>query len=63
MDRIKIFFLAENEIEDVFLKYADYIKNETLTRSFHKVEEVQKDMIEWDINGRKVHLTVEKVKK
>ncbi len=62
MDRIKIFFLAENEIEDVFLKYADYIKNETLTDSFHKVKEVQKDMIEWDINGRKVHLTVEKVK-
>ena len=63
MDRIKIFFLAENEIENVFLKYADYIKNETLTDSFHAVNEVQKDMIEWDINGRKVHLTVEKVKK
>ena len=63
MDRIKIFFQAENEIENVFLKYTDYIKNETLSDSFHKVKEVQKDMIEWDINGRKVHLTVEKVKK
>ena len=63
MDRIKIFFLAENEIENVFLKYAEYIRNETLTDSFHAVKEVQKDMIEWDINGRKVHLTVEKVKK
>jgi isoleucyl-tRNA synthetase len=62
MDRIKIFFLAENEIENVFLKYAEYIKNETLTDSFHAVNEVQKDMIEWDINGRNVHLTVEKVK-
>ncbi len=63
MDRIKIFFLAENEIENVFLKFADYIKNETLTDSFQAVNEVQEDMIEWDINGRKMHLTVEKVKK
>ncbi len=63
MDRIKIFFQAENEIENVFLKHADYIKNETLTDSFYAVKEIQKDMIEWDINGRTVHLTVEKVKK
>jgi isoleucyl-tRNA synthetase len=62
MDRIKIFFLAENEIGNVFQKYAEYIKNETLTDSFYRVNEVQKDMIEWDINGRKMHLTVEKLK-
>ena len=62
MDRIKIFFVGNNEITSVFNKYKDYIYAETLANSHHRVKESHEDMIKWDINEREVYLTVEKRK-
>jgi len=60
MDRIKIFFVGNDEISSVFDKYKEYIYSETLANSHHRVKESHEDMIKWDINERKVFLTVEK---
>jgi isoleucyl-tRNA synthetase len=60
MDKIKVFFSADEEIQDVFTQYADYIKTETLTDSIHYVRNPEKDMLERDINGKTVFLAVAK---
>jgi len=60
MDRIKIFYVGNEKIQNVFLKYADYIKAETLSDSFHICQNEQESMIKWDINGNEVFMTVEK---
>ncbi|MDP8269305.1 MAG: isoleucine--tRNA ligase [Candidatus Tenebribacter davisii] len=60
MDRIKIFYVGNEKIQNVFLKYADYIKAETLSDSFHPCPNEQESMIKWDINGNEVFMTVEK---
>jgi isoleucyl-tRNA synthetase len=58
MDRIHIFYHADKQIQDVFGKFADYIKKETLADSITKVDEIRDDMEEWDINGISVRLGV-----
>jgi len=60
MDRIKVYYHADEEIQEVFAKHAEYIKSETLTNDIFAVKDAEKDMVEWDINGRTVQLTVEK---
>lgn len=60
MDRINIFFVASEMIQNVFNKHSEYIKDETLTDSFYCCKKEQDDMIKWDINGNDVYLTVEK---
>ncbi len=60
MDRIKIFYVGSDKIQNVFTKYADYIKAETLSDSFNCCKGEQEDMIKWDINGSEVFMTVEK---
>ena len=60
MDRIKVFFVGNDEIKKVFEKQADYILKETLTDSFHEIEIPKKDMTKWDINGKEVYLSIEK---
>ncbi len=60
MDRIKVFYQADEEIQAVIAKHGEYIKSETLTNDIFAVKVVEKDMVEWDINGRVVQLTVEK---
>ncbi len=60
MDRIKVFYSSDAEISAVFEEFADYIKAETLTDSFHFVKIPEKDMMEWDINGKTVHISVAK---
>jgi isoleucyl-tRNA synthetase len=61
MDRIKIFYVGNDKIQSVFIKYADYIKAETLSDYFHCCKGEQEDMIKWDINGNEVFMTVEKM--
>ncbi|MCF7858724.1 MAG: isoleucine--tRNA ligase [Candidatus Cloacimonetes bacterium] len=63
MDRIKIFYTGNEKIRGVFDKYADYIKSETLSDSFHYCSSAKEDMIKWDINKNEVFMTVEKSKK
>ncbi len=60
MDRIKVFFVGNDEIKKIFEKKADYILKETLTDSFHEIEIPEKDMTKWDINGKEVYLSIEK---
>ena len=61
MDRIKIFFVGNDEIFSVFEKFKDYVYAETLAENHFRVKEAHDDMIKWDINEREVFLTVEKV--
>ncbi len=62
MDKIKIFYYSpEPEMEKVFEKFQDYIKSETLAEGIYKIGEKEKDMQEWDINGKVVYLAVEKI--
>ena len=60
MDRIKIFYVGSDKIQNVFSKFSEYIKTETLSDSFHCCKGEQEDMIIRDINGNEVHMTVEK---
>ena len=61
MDRIKIFYNAGEEIKNMIIKYNDYIKNETLTENIYETDTPKKDMEKWDINGREVYFTIEKI--
>jgi len=58
MDKIKIFYSAEAEIKQVFEDFADYIKSETLAEVIYFVKIPEKDMTEWDINGKVVHISI-----
>jgi len=60
MDRIKILYNGDQEIQKVFEKYADYIQSETLANSIFLIETHEKDMTNWDINGKQVFLTISK---
>ncbi|MDO9576786.1 MAG: isoleucine--tRNA ligase [Candidatus Cloacimonadales bacterium] len=61
MDRILVFYCADDEINNAFIKHAEYIKNETLTDSFNRVTECHEDGTNWDVNGKEVWLSVRKV--
>jgi len=61
MDNIKVFYYGDDEIESVFNKFEEYIKNETLTNKIYREESLKNDMKEWDINGKVVHLTIAKL--
>ena len=60
MDRIKIFYHADDEIVSVMEKFAEYIQAETLTNSISYIKTKETDMHSWDINGKEVFLTIEK---
>jgi isoleucyl-tRNA synthetase len=60
MDRIKVFYVADDEIEAVFDAYKEYICNETLTNEIFRIEHPKADMKEWDVNGKPVHFSIEK---
>jgi len=62
MDRIDIFYFGVEEIDNVFEKYADYIKAETLANGVYSLEKKQSDMTKWDINGREIFIKLEKEK-
>ncbi len=61
MDNIKIFYYSpDEEIDEVFDKFKDYISSETLAKGIYRIDEKEKDMQEWDINGKIVYLNIEK---
>ncbi len=62
MDRISVFFISDDEINDVCTGYADFIKTETLADGIFREELHHKDMKQWDINGKEVFLSITKVK-
>ena len=57
-DRINIYFSGSNKINDIFVKFADEIKTQTLA---DEIQNQENDGKEWDINGEKVIISVEKV--
>jgi len=61
MDRINIFYNGDEEIDEVFKSYADYIKDETLTNDIYKEEITHPDMKIWDVNGKEVKISLAKV--
>ncbi len=62
MDRVKVFYTGNKKIQKIFSNFVDYIKEETLSETFHCCDDSHEDMIKWDINGNEVYITVEKVK-
>ncbi|PID29290.1 MAG: isoleucine--tRNA ligase [Candidatus Cloacimonadota bacterium] len=63
MDRIKIFYCGDDEIENVFNDHKEYICSETLTDYIFRTEHPESDMKEWDVNGKKVHISIAKTGK
>ncbi|MDD3049851.1 MAG: isoleucine--tRNA ligase [Candidatus Cloacimonetes bacterium] len=61
MDRIRIFYFGDDEITTVFTNFADYIKDETLSNEFIRVEATHPDMKSWDVNGKEVFISISKV--
>ena len=57
-DRINIHFSGSNKINDIFVKFTDEIKTQTLA---DEIQNQDNDGKEWDINGEKVIISVEKV--
>ena len=57
-DRINIYFSGRKKINDIFVKFADEIKTQTLA---DEIQNQENDGKEWDINGEKVIISVEKV--
>ncbi|MCK4957142.1 MAG: isoleucine--tRNA ligase [Candidatus Cloacimonetes bacterium] len=62
MDKIHVAYHAEEKIDEVFNKFKDYIMSETLTDTISKIEEVDENMVEWDINGIRVYLNINNLK-
>ena len=62
MDKIHVFYQANEQIDTVFEKYKDYIMSETLTKTISKVKEIKENMVEWDINGIPVKLGLNNLK-
>ena len=66
VDRIKTYIYAEDRLIDSIKQFEDYIKNETLTEYFEvkNIKEFdnnkKKEFIEWDINGKKALIKVER---
>ena len=58
MDRIDIFFYANDEIANVFDEFADYIKSETLADNYFREREKHEDMKKWDVNGKEVYISL-----
>ncbi|MFB3845366.1 MAG: isoleucine--tRNA ligase [Candidatus Cloacimonadaceae bacterium] len=61
MDRIKVQWFADEDIALAFNKYADYIKNETLTDTLTALSEKIPEMKQYDINGKDVWLAISKI--
>ncbi len=62
MDRINIYYVADDHIEKIFNDKADYIKSETLTDVISRIDYPKDDMKKWDINGKEVYMSLHKVK-
>lgn len=62
MDRINVYYCGDDEIDTVFNTFQDYIQNETLTDSCHRVFETHADGTTWDVNGKEVWLSVSKIR-
>ena len=52
MDRIDVFYYADEELAEVFTTFADFIASDTLTDNFLR-EDSNSQMEEYDINGKK----------
>ena len=59
MDRIKIAYSGDDEITDVFIKFDEYIKAETLTDEIIKVSETS-ELTSFVINDRQVWMKITK---
>jgi isoleucyl-tRNA synthetase len=61
MDRINIYYVADDHIEKIFKEKSNYIKSETLTDLISRIDYPKDDMKKWDINGKEVFLALHKV--
>ncbi|MDD3199686.1 MAG: DUF5915 domain-containing protein, partial [Eubacteriales bacterium] len=58
MDQIKIYYNGDEEIRSALIEYKDYIMKETLAVELNKVDS---ELTEYDLNGHKTGIDVEKV--
>ncbi len=59
MDRIDVFYNADDELAQVFTTFADFIASDTLTDSFIR-QDSNSDMEEYDINGKTLYMRLER---
>ncbi len=55
MDRIDVFYYADEELAEVFTTFADFIASDTLTDNFLR-EDSNSQMEEYDINGKSLFM-------
>ncbi|HPM01442.1 MAG TPA: isoleucine--tRNA ligase [Candidatus Cloacimonadota bacterium] len=61
MDRIRVHYFCPEEVCNALKIYQDYIKSETLSNEILRTDNITEDMKEWDINGHKFFLKIEKM--
>lgn len=61
MDRIKVTYLSQEQIDNAVKIYRDYICSETLCNEISCSNTLTEDMKEWDVNGMKLFLKIEKI--
>ncbi len=59
-DRIKITYQADPKLADVIKKYAEYIKNETLTTKLEQAQQAASDSKEFSVEEYKLSMSLEK---
>ena len=57
IDRIKLYYNGDTEVDNCILKYNEYIKHETLSTDIIKKDNLEE---EYDLNGHKCYLEVER---
>ena len=61
LDRIEIEWHGDDEIEDVFAKHGDYIREETLAKKITRLRESDDTMKAFDINGKHVVMRIDRI--
>jgi isoleucyl-tRNA synthetase len=62
MDRIRVEWFADEEIDLAMQGFSDYIKSETLTDELTRLDAKTDALKQYDINGKDVWFSVTKVK-
>jgi isoleucyl-tRNA synthetase len=61
LDRIEIEWYGDDEIEAVFKKHGDYIREETLAKKITRIRESDDTMKIFDINGKHVVMRIDRI--
>jgi len=63
MDNIEVRYSSDDELAEVFDRFADYIKNETLTVKIERLPESEPDMKKIDVNGKEIFIGIKRIEK